>query len=93
LYNSFIKKNTSAPHAAAGLYASEASLIITSVTFEISTFYLISTEILLDVSRFSISSILSKISPSASASCLSNDASNCFSLILNSLDCLINSSF
>jgi len=49
-------KNTRAPLEAAGLYASDASLIATSVTLAISTLALISVESAFDFSRFSIRS-------------------------------------
>jgi hypothetical protein len=80
------RKNTRAPRLAAGLYYSEDSLIETAVILASSTLAWISVERAFDFSRFSMSSMFSKISPSCSLSCFSKPASRFARVILNSLD-------
>jgi hypothetical protein len=77
-------KNTSAPlFAPGGLYVSDVSLIQTLVIFAISTFSLISIELFLEYSRFSINIMFSRMSPFALTSYYNRSFSNCLHLILN----------
>ena len=64
--------------------SSKFSLMFFSVSIALATFSEISVESFFEYSRFSMSSISSRISPSASASYFSKPVSSYFNLILNS---------